>query len=145
MVDKTMTPAYRVTYEHDSNGLWFVRCPAVPGAHSHGRTIVSARGNIREAVALVLDLPEGTHVDLDEEFSLGDPVVEAALAHARQLRRQASELDEQARSATIEAIATARNAEESLSLRDLADLVGLSHQRIQQISQEISEPHPFVS
>jgi predicted RNase H-like HicB family nuclease len=138
MVDKTMTPTYRVTYEHDSNGLWFVRCPDIQGAHSHGRTIASARNHIHEAIALVLDLPEGTRLDFDEQFELGDSRVETALAHARQLRNQAVELDEQARTATLDAIATVKASEESLSMRDLAELVGLSHQRIQQISTGIT-------
>ena len=137
MAEEKLTITYRVTYEHDSNGLWFVRCPDLPGAHSHGRTLTSARSNMREAIALVLDLPDGAPIALDEEFELDDLDVKEALDHARQLREQAVDLDERSRTATVMAIATVKNSDESLSMRDLADLVGLSHQRIQQISKEI--------
>ena len=137
MADTTMTPTYRVTYAHDSNGLWFVRCPDVPGVHSHGRTLASARSNIREAIALVLDLPNGAFLALNEEFELDDLEVKEALDNARQLRKQAVDLDERSRTATLTAVATVKNSDESLSMRDLADLVGLSHQRIQQISKEV--------
>ena len=136
MAEEKLTITYQVRYEHDSNGRWFVRCPDVPGAHSHGRTVTSARSNIREAIALVLDLPDGTPLALNEEFELDDPAVKEALDNARQLRKQAVDLDEQSRTATLTAIATVRDSDETLSMRDLADLVGLSHQRIQQISQE---------
>lgn len=137
MAEEKLTITYRVRYEHDSNGRWFVRCPDVPGAHSHGRTLASARNNIREAIALVLDLPDGSPLTLDEEFELDDLEVKEALDHARQLRKQVMKLDARSRTATLTAIATVKNSDESLSMRDLADLVGLSHQRIQQISKEI--------
>ena len=59
---------HQITLERDDNGWWLVRCPALQGTHSHGRTLSSARANIREAIALVLDLDDVTSVELVEDI-----------------------------------------------------------------------------
>jgi predicted RNase H-like HicB family nuclease len=64
------SPEYRAHYILDDNGSWFVKVADLPGAHSHGRTIVAARKNLREAVALVLDNDDETSSDLAETFDI---------------------------------------------------------------------------
>ena len=125
--------AYRVTYDRDDNHRWLVRCPEIPGAHSHGRTLASARSNIREAIALVLDLPDDTDFEVVEVIRVSDPELQKALDHARDLRQHARELDEQSRVATLEAVATSNNSDDSIGMRDVAELLGISHQRVQQL------------
>ncbi len=127
-------PIYNVTFERDGNDRWFVRCPEVRGAHSHGRTLASARSNIREAIALVLDITDETEFDLVETVHLLDSGLQVALKTARDLRQRAVDLEAEASSATIEALAASANSEDSLGMRDLADLLGLSHQRVQQLA-----------
>lgn len=123
---------YQVIFERDDNDRWFVRCLDVQGAHSHGRTLAAARANVREAIALALDLPDESSFDLLEEVRLPDPGLQQLVDRARTLRENASSAEEQARIATMEAI-TQSGSDASLSLRDLADLLGLSHQRVQQL------------
>jgi predicted RNase H-like HicB family nuclease len=135
MAEKNMTEtAFEVTYDRDDNHRWFVRCPEVPGAHSHGRTLASARSNIREAIALVLDLPDDTDFDLTEVIRVSDTALQSALNRARDLRQRARELDEQSQAATMEAVAASDDSEDSIGMRDIAELLGISHQRVQQLA-----------
>ena len=127
---------YTVVYQRDDNHRWFVRCPEVPGAHSHGRTLASARSNIREAIALVLDLPDVTGFDLTEVVRVTDPGLQSALDHARDLRQRARELDEQSQAATLKAVAASANSQDSIGMRDIAELLGISHQRVQQLASD---------
>lgn len=135
-------PAYKVVFERDDNNRWFVRSPEVPGAHSHGRTLAAARTNIRQAIALVLDLDEQSSFELVEEVRLPNPVLQELLDQARTLRDEAAASEGKARIATLKAIAESTSSRASLSMRDLADLLGLSHQRIQQL---VTETHPKAS
>jgi predicted RNase H-like HicB family nuclease len=130
---------HHVVFERDDNGRWFVHCPGLVGAHSHGRTLASARSNVREAIALVLDVADDSGFDLVEDIRLNDPTLQGSVEHARSLRDRANGLEQQARSATLEAIKVSTGSDASLGMRDLADLLGLSHQRIQQISATTSE------
>jgi len=135
MAAEPMTrPIYNVTFERDGDDRWFVRCPEVRGAHSHGRTLASARSNIREAIALVLELPDDTDFDLIEVIRVSDPALQSALDRARNLRQRARELDEQSQTATLEAVAASDSSEDSIGMRDIADLLGISHQRVQQLA-----------
>ncbi|MEA2010224.1 MAG: type II toxin-antitoxin system HicB family antitoxin [Actinomycetota bacterium] len=129
---------YSAVFERDDNDRWFVHCPDVSGAHSHGRTLASARSNIREAIALVLDVGESGGFDLVEEIHLNDHALETATTRARDIRDQASDLEGQARVATLDAIERAAASDVALSMRDLADLLGISHQRVQQLSASTS-------
>lgn len=139
MAEENMTQtAYTVTYDRDDNHRWFVRCPAVPGAHSHGRTLASARSNICEAIALVLDLPDDTEFDLIEVIRVSDPGLQRALDRARNLRQRARELDEQCQAATLDAVTTSDNSGDSIGMRDIAELLGISHQRVQQLASNRS-------
>lgn len=98
MTERTV---HHVVFERDDNDRWFVHCPDLPGAHSHGRTLASARSNIREAIALVLDVAEGSSFDLVEDIQLNDPTLQDATTRARGIRDQASDLDARARIATV--------------------------------------------
>jgi predicted RNase H-like HicB family nuclease len=60
---------FRVVFAGDDNDHWFVDAIDVPGAHSHGRTLDAARRNIREAIALVLEIDD-EGVDLDDHVPL---------------------------------------------------------------------------
>ena len=75
------TIAYRVVFEPDDNNSWFVRCPTVPEAHSQGRTMTEARANIREAIAVVLDIDPSAFGLVEEVHSPRTP------KHSRQRRQ----------------------------------------------------------
>jgi predicted RNase H-like HicB family nuclease len=128
---------FRVVYERDDNGRWFVHCPDVQGAHSHGRTLPSSRENIREAIAIVLDLEDDTSLDLSEEIRLRDSDLQQAINEATSQRADARTLQQLAAQATREAIFESMGSDDALSNRDLAELLGLSHQRVQQLVAEL--------
>ena len=45
-----------VTLDRDEVGVWIVECPAIPGCISQGATKDAAIANIREAIALCLEV-----------------------------------------------------------------------------------------
>ena len=47
---------FMTTLERDEDGVWVAECPAIPGCVSQGRTREEAVANIREAIALCLEV-----------------------------------------------------------------------------------------
>ena len=45
-----------VTIDRDEDGVWVVECPAIPGCVSQGKTKAVALANIKEAIALCLEV-----------------------------------------------------------------------------------------
>lgn len=45
-----------VTIDRDEDGVWVAECPAIPGCVSQGETKDEAVVNIREAIALCLEV-----------------------------------------------------------------------------------------
>ena len=45
-----------VTVDRDEDGMWVVECPAIPGCVSQGKTKEDALKNIKEAIALCLEV-----------------------------------------------------------------------------------------
>ena len=45
-----------VTIDRDEDGAWVVECPSIPGCVSQGRTKQEALKNIKEAIALCLEV-----------------------------------------------------------------------------------------
>lgn len=122
-------PIYRAIFQRDDNGSWFVRVPQVQGAHSHGRTLERATANIREATALALDVDEDSF-EVDRQLDLPDEMNEL-LEYVHLSRGEAEEARMRALAAT--SMAADRLAQMGLSLRDAAELLGVSFQRVQQL------------
>jgi len=47
---------FNVTLDRDEDGVWVVECPAIPGCVSQGATKDEALENIKEAIALCLEV-----------------------------------------------------------------------------------------
>lgn len=47
---------FNVTVDRDEDGVWIVECPAIPGCVSQGATKEEAVENIKEAIALCLEV-----------------------------------------------------------------------------------------
>jgi len=45
-----------ITLDRDEDGAWVVECPAIPGCVSQGQSRDEALQNIREAIALCLEV-----------------------------------------------------------------------------------------
>jgi predicted RNase H-like HicB family nuclease len=101
-----------------------------PRVHTYGRTLAKAREHIVDATALWFEVaPEDLNVV--EDVRLPAPV-KAALELARKEREHAQAAQEAAAGATRDA-ARALVKDGRLSVRDAADVLGLSHQRVQQL------------
>ena len=120
---------YRVVFERDESGAWIARVPAVRGCHTYGRTIDQARRRIREALGLWVD--DAETAELVEEIRLPTHLLRA-IRESRAARTRAEKERTNAQTATA-ATARALVNELHLGLRDAAELLGLSHQRVQQL------------
>jgi predicted RNase H-like HicB family nuclease len=47
---------FNVTLDRDEDGVWVVECPAIPGCVSQGQTKEEALENIKEAIAICLEV-----------------------------------------------------------------------------------------
>jgi predicted RNase H-like HicB family nuclease len=132
MVDPMTT--YRITIEPDDNGWWTVSADDVRGAHSHGQTLARARTNIREPSALMEDLPEGAEatMELEERIVLPEGVRDP-VEYVHRLRAEAERINLLLRAATNDALDVLEACMPELGLRDQADLVGVSFQRVAQL------------
>jgi predicted RNase H-like HicB family nuclease len=120
---------YRVVFERDESGAWIVSVPGIPGCHTYGRSLGQARRRIREALSLWID--DAQSAELEEEIRLPARAMRA-VERSHQARRDAEAEREKAATATVAAARTLVE-ELHLGLRDAADLLGLSHQRVQQL------------
>lgn len=119
---------YSVTYSRDSSDddAWLVEVEGMPDVHTFGRTLDEAAVNAREAIAVTVDA-SGSAVELEERFAVGGVDVEELAT----MRDRAQELHEvylaRQRAAAL------RLAEAGVSRRDSARMLGVSHQRVQQL------------
>lgn len=123
---------YTIDLAHDESGWWVATAREVPGCHTQGRSIRQSVSRIREALEACLG----------EEIATGalDPVVHLPSDVRHVVTRYESACErlerdqEAARLATDEAV-DKLVAGLSLSVRDAGDVLGLSHQRVHQLSQ----------
>ncbi|MCB1033620.1 MAG: type II toxin-antitoxin system HicB family antitoxin [Acidobacteria bacterium] len=47
---------FQITLDRDEDGVWIAECPSIPGCVSQGETKEAAEQNIREAIALCLEV-----------------------------------------------------------------------------------------
>ena len=113
-------------YDGDDN-VWLVHVKGVDGCQTYGRTIRQAEARIREALAAWLDT-DSEKLTITPEY----PKEVALLASkVSQARFAAARAGSDAQETTIDA--ARRLSAMGLSRRDTADLLGVSHQRVQQL------------
>ena len=115
-----------VRRDPDDRSAWLANVAGARGAHTFGRSLAEAKRHAVEMVALWYDAaPEDVQIEWDVRMGeLAKPVsqAKAAMAHA--------EADRQRRDAAVRAL-----TEAGMSYRDVAELLGLSHQRVAQITR----------
>ena len=128
MVVMTRTKNFVAVFERDANeSVWLVHIKDLEGCQTYGRTIRQAAARIREALAALLnENPEELVItsELPRDVAL-------LASKVSQARDDAERAGSKAQEATIEA--ARRLAEMGVSRRDAADLLGISHQRVQQL------------
>lgn len=128
MAALTRTKGHVAVYERDPEGdAWLVHIKELDGCQTYGRSLRQAEARITEALAAWLDCEP-------EELTI-TPRLPAELAkiatHVSETRCDAAKAASDAGTATAEA---ARKLERmGLSRRDAAEVIGVSHQRVQQL------------
>lgn len=137
-----MTDTYQAKVSWDGRH-WLAHVLELPGAHTYAKTVPTLRKRLREVVVLMDDRPDNEVNDTEAfQVNLDYSLVATEVVQARRARDEydqlAATLAQQATDLTREAIVWARA--QGISLRDTAELLDLSHQRINQIEKEIPSP-----
>ena len=136
--EASITPTYRVLIEWDGEGSWIASVPSVAGCHTFGPSIALATRRIRTALGLFV--PDAGSAVLQVRLHIPQPLqrLVAAANHARTRLKIA-----QRHAAETTARAVAGATEAGMSRRDVAELLQLSPQRVQQLVDRGGvRPHP---
>ena len=116
------------------DGQWLADMPELAGAHTYARSLPSLDQAVREVVVLAADLPDEAMPELvlDYDYHTGDPELDATALEVRRLRRQADDLAATATARTSQV--AAQLVARGLSVRDVAALLGISPQRVSQLT-----------
>ena len=126
---------YTVRYVYDDDaGAWTGELAEIPQVHTHGRSIQQVRNRIREALWAWTTKRHAQGAELIDDVRLPTDV-NRALQDARKRREAASKAERAAAAATRDA-ALRLTRDGRLSVRDAAELLGISHQRVQQLVSE---------
>jgi predicted RNase H-like HicB family nuclease len=119
---------YVAIYERDKyDDAWNVRIEGVTGCQTYGRSLRQAQRRIRDALAVWLERdPDSLTIQDKLPSELAEVARKANEARAEAERAGTNAQRQAERAARI---LTARG----LSRRDAAELLGLSHQRVQQL------------
>lgn len=103
------------------------------GGPSQSRRLDQADAAIRAAIALVLDVDEASF-DVEVTPMLDRTTVSEETVELLELRRELSRLGERSRRLTPQAVAELRAA--GLTVRDVAELLGVTPSRVSQIEHQ---------
>jgi len=124
---------YRAVYEREPDGRWTVELPQVKGCHTYGRTIDQARERIREALDLFVENAETAEIVDDVRLP---PGLMTEVKRARRLREQVIRDEKLMTAAQARVVVAMRKLK--LGHRDAGHILGLSHQRVQQLEKRHS-------
>jgi predicted RNase H-like HicB family nuclease len=130
---KLQSKKYHARLWLDEHQIWNANIEEIPEVHTFGRTLGKAREYIADALALWLNVPI-EEVTRKIEFRAPELPSRALRAIDEAVNaRQKSALMAQLALEKMSDAALALTNQCHLSMRDAAELLGLSHQRIQQI------------
>ena len=124
----TTVKTYTAVYERDdTDDAWTVRIKGVTGCQTYGRSLRQAQSRIREALAVWLD-QDPVSLTIRDQFPSSLATVADEVLRARSAAERAGAKAQQQTLGAIKALTGL-----GLSRRDAAELLGLSHQRVQQL------------
>ncbi|MGD1014546.1 MAG: type II toxin-antitoxin system HicB family antitoxin [Acidimicrobiales bacterium] len=130
---QTTQTMYHGNFVLDESGVWLAQIEEIPQVHTFGRTLGKARQYLADALALWLDVPTEL---LKDRIEYRPAALPPALLNAVHEAKAAREIAEGATATASDLMTTAARAlteEAKLSLRDASELLGISHQRVQQL------------
>jgi hypothetical protein len=129
--------AYRVVVTREDDH-WLADVPELQGAHTYARNLPTLDQAVREVIVLADDMPDEVMPDLviEYDYHTGDPELDTTALEVRQLRLEADELAATVVSRTGQA--AAKLVARGLSVRDVAALLGISPQRVSQLTAKAS-------
>lgn len=128
MASVSARKTFVAVYERDAvDDAWNVHIAGLAGCQTYGRSLRQAQSRIREALGLWLDRDPSA-------LTIRDQMPADLAAVADRVARARADADRAGSKAQEQAVAAARELTDlGLSRRDAAELLGLSHQRIQQL------------
>ena len=134
MADDDLMPGkgtYKAVYSREPDGAWIVYIRGHRHEiHTFARSLRTARENIRDALSLWYDdADSATIVDRVEL----EPALEEELAEAEELARLHSDVSRKLAAKRRRAVRVLQK--KGLGTRDIAELLGLSQQRVSQIAR----------
>ena len=129
MTSKTRAKSYQVDVIRSGN-WWSITVPALTGVFSQAKRLDQVEAMAREAIAMMLDIDEATVGDIKVVVTPPANVVDL-LERLKASVATATEATEAAAEARHQAAELLRD--QGLPLRDVGELIGVSHQRVSQI------------
>ncbi|MGH8910269.1 MAG: type II toxin-antitoxin system HicB family antitoxin [Egibacteraceae bacterium] len=130
----TQRPTHRVRISRDpEDARWWLARLLDDGPVTQGRTLAEAREMARDMIALWTNTDEGGF-DLEFALDLPDDLVRR-VGDLTQLRRDLAAQESKARG-DLRALAARLVREHGLSMRDAADVLEISHQRVAQLVRD---------
>jgi predicted RNase H-like HicB family nuclease len=124
---------YHANFELDQSGVWLAEIEEITQVHTFGKTLGKARQYLADALALWLNVPIEM---VKDRIEYRPAQLAPTLLNTVHEAKAAREIAEGATNTASDLMATAALAlteDAKLSLRDAAELLGLSHQRVQQL------------
>jgi predicted RNase H-like HicB family nuclease len=131
----TTSRTFNVRYTPDDNGTWLVEVLSSPdsepiGVYTHGRTLAKAEANACEALAAWFDLDDLESLELLPTINL-EPALISKAVEAKAKRDAVRVAEAEAAGLTTEVVIDL--AQKGLSTRDIAYILRISFQRVQQL------------
>lgn len=121
---------YSATVWREPGGGWSARADDVDGAFTAGGSLSEIESNIRESIAVTLDLPRGAEDSMVVELRIRiDEATDGLVTETVEARRAAS----RASALTADAVQLLRG--KGLSVRDVARMLDVTPGRVAQIDK----------
>lgn len=138
LADPMTKKTYTIVFEHgDRQNQWVAHVREIPQCHTFGRGLTQTRARIREALVL-WEGPAAEEAELLEELPM-PKATRKKLVQLEALRRKLADLMQSARSHQDQVVTELIG---SWSLRDIGQMLAISHQRVGQIAMAHARPKP---